>query len=71
MNPLIAFLVSRAGGPNPKSIEGVGRADVDGIDRDKYPQHVEKHKINPKIHEVAAVQVDIASEPFRAERHEA
>jgi hypothetical protein len=41
------------------------------IQGNKDPQHVEEHQVHPHIHEVAAVEVDVAGEPLGAESHEA
>lgn len=41
-----------------------------GIQWDEHPQHVEEDEVYPHIHEVAAIEVDITSEPLRAKGHE-
>lgn len=44
---------------------------VDGVQRDKDPEHVEEDEVHPHVHEVAAIQVDVADEPLGAKGHEA
>lgn len=43
----------------------------DCVERDENPEHVEEEQVDPKVHEVAAVKVDVADEPLRAKGHEA
>lgn len=56
---------------NSKSIGNVANRIHNRKQRDKDPKHVEEDQIHPHVHEVAAVEVDVAGEPLRAESHEA
>lgn len=57
--------------PHSKRIRNVADGVGNGIERDKHPQHVEEDEVDPEVHEVAAVEVDVAGEPLGAKGHEA
>lgn len=44
---------------------------IHSVEGNEDPEHVEEDKVHPHVHEVAAVEVDIADEPLRAKGHEA
>jgi len=66
---LLALLGSQALGPDRKGVRNVRNADVDGVGRDRDPDKVEKEQVEPEIHPVASVEVDVVDQPFRAESH--
>ena len=43
----------------------------DCVEWDEDPEHVEEEEVDPEVHEVAAVEVNIADKPLGAECHEA
>jgi len=43
----------------------------DCVEWDEDPEHVEEEEVDPEVHEVAAVEIDVADEPLGAEGHEA
>lgn len=49
----------------------LAKGNVDGVKRDKDPEHVEEDEVHPEIHEVAGIEVDVSGEPLGAEGHEA
>lgn len=70
---LLWLLDSRFGAQRALCLESSRKrtpADIQGIEGDKHPEHVEEDEVEPHVDKVAAVQPLVASQPFGAERHE-
>ena len=75
-SPLAGSLLSRLllGRHDSSHLEGVQdirRRDVDCVEWEENPDHIEENQINPLIHEITSIEVDVAREPLGAKRHEA
>lgn len=57
--------------PHLESIKNIGGRSPDGIDGNKDPDHVEEDQVDPLVHEVAGVEVDVADKPLGTKGHEA
>lgn len=54
---------------NRKCVRDIVKAVPQCIQWEENPEHVEEHQVDPEEHEVAAVEVLVAGEPFGGEGH--
>lgn len=57
--------------PDSKRIHNIQARHAEHINRDKHPEHVEEHQIEPQIHPVARVEIRVASQPLWAKGQKA